>query len=139
MGRKVRITLAAAALALLTACGSSGEGGSSDAAPKAPTKTPRQVFLESIHEADFDSWEETGPPDGEIAKFPPKWCAAALVGHSVGWMLAGDDSEKYYPVGWQWGTVLDDAKQIVVMGIGAYCPQQRDAAIEGLHDWNTLY
>jgi hypothetical protein len=142
--RAIRGAVAGLVLAagLLTGCsdGVKDQTGNGVNEPLAVAKPdPRKEFLTALEEAEFESWSYDRPPDDMIAKFPPKWCKAAEAGHSVGWMLQGGGSKELYPVGWEWGTALPDAKQAVVIGIGAYCPEHRDAAIQSLHDGGTEY
>jgi len=154
--RTIRTALGAAALvAALAACSQTGgvrdsavDGPDRTAArpslsaPASPTPDPDQEFLSAVHDADFESWKVEGqgaPTDDELLAFPPKWCEAAALGHSVGWMLQGSRSGDFYPVGLNWGTQIDDARELVVMAVSAYCPDYRDQVIQSWHDGTTEY
>lgn len=112
---------AAAALAagvLLAGCGGSPDRADS----RQPVKeSPKEVFLGEI--LGLESWETDGPQTGEIIEFAKGWCSAIGQGHSVDWLLEGDGSDDHYPIGWDWGTKLQDARLAVVAAVRAYCPE----------------
>ena len=76
-----------------------------------------------------------GPQNSGQQPYPPRWCSAAKDGHSVDWMF-DNDMDHYYPVGDNWGTVIDNARTLVVLGVTAYCPQYRDQIVKDLQSKN---
>lgn len=131
---RLLILAVAAVVAALTGC-TSGH----DDPPARPRPSPRTVFLSAVHDAQFGSWREQAPQDSELTPFPPQWCRAAAAGHSVGWMLEGEGSDDLYPLGMDWGTRLEDAQELVVMGVAAYCPSHRSDAVQSLVDGVSDY
>lgn len=145
--------LALAAGLLLSGCsdgdpdgddgGGDGGGGGFPGAVVSPlaeeSTGPRAEFLSAIEETEFESWAVDGPSDDEIAQFPDRWCRAAAVGHSVVWMLEGDGADELYPVGWEWGTTLQDARRLVIMGIMTHCPEHQDDAMVSLREGTVEY
>ncbi|MET7457697.1 hypothetical protein ACWEPZ_37825 [Streptomyces sp. NPDC004288] len=123
MRHTTTVVLLAAGLVL---AGCSNSGSSDDAKPAAssPSADPGDTFISSVIDAHLDSYADgvpAVPPAVELKVFPPKWCAALDAGHSVGWML---DGEELYPVGETWGTEKKDAYQLVLLGVRAYCPKR---------------
>jgi hypothetical protein len=116
----------------LTGCGGSADKPDAKAKPKI---SPRTAFLKEVHAHKDDFWpadENPAPTDAQIAAYPPRWCSAAAEGHSVDWMFDMDNMDHYYPVGDDWGTVIDNARTLVVLGVTAYCPKYRDQIVKDL-------
>jgi hypothetical protein len=134
------IAAALAAVALLAGCSGETGAGSQESTPKSappPSVSPGEQFLASVRGT--PSWLEKAPPDEEILEFPPRWCASAAEGHGVPWMLQGGGRWDLYPNGWEWGTKVEDAREIVIKAITAYCPEHRAAAIQSLAAGSTAY
>lgn len=128
------IAAALVTVAALTACGTDGKTA---AAPSAsPTISPALKFLSSVGSSDIDksNWQNGEPTDQQLTDLPPKWCRAAEQGHTVEWMLAGDGSDQLYPIGAEWGTLINDAYTMVLLGVTAYCPEYRSEVIQELRD-----
>lgn len=121
---------ALAACALLAGCG--GSSTPADARPPVKKESPREVFLGEV--AGLESWQEDGPEDDEITEFAKGWCAAIGQGHSVEWLLEGGGNDDHYPVGWEWGTKLQDARLAVVAAVRAYCPEFRSDVVAELRE-----
>lgn len=137
--RAITITTVTTALLLatLTACGGDGGSDKADSKPAPATSKPAAAvdpatkFLADVHDAAFPSWVDAGPTDSELAAYPPDWCQALDAGHSVAYIL---DQNDLYPIGQTWGTKIEDAQQLVVLGVTSYCPKHRDAVIAELRD-----
>ncbi|MEU6345929.1 hypothetical protein ABZ883_33810 [Streptomyces sp. NPDC046977] len=94
----------------------------------------RERFLDAAHAAHFESWAEKGPPDDELAPFPQKWCDALAAGRGTDDIL---NPRVLYPYGPQWGTKLEDAKKLLVLGVGVNCPEMKDRVVEELGPEDT--
>lgn len=129
MTRKLSATLVLAACLALTGC-DEAEDAPEAKPPAAPYVSPQERFLESVE--GIESWKTDGPTNEEITIFPPAWCRALAEGHSVEWMLEGDGADQHYPIGWDWGTHISDARQVVLLGVSAYCPANKPAVLEEL-------
>lgn len=107
--------------ACLALAGCSSNATTPDAKPSAlPSADPGEKFVNSVVDAHLGSYSDGIPAAAELKVFPPKWCDALDAGHSVEWMLGEGD---LYPIGETWGTEKPDAYQLVVLGVGAYCPR----------------
>ncbi|MEU0069530.1 DUF732 domain-containing protein [Streptomyces sp. NPDC006332] len=120
MRRTTTAILLAVGLAL-TGCGNNHDDAKTAAKPHAsPTVDKETAYLDAAHEITFNG----SPSDAELLAYPESWCAALDEGHSVAWLLGEGD---LYPIGDEWGTVKQDAYELVVAGVKAYCPGNLDA------------
>ncbi len=123
--RRVTTVLVAVGLSL-AAAGCDSSSGKPAAKPSAsPSKSadPADKFMQDVTDARLDSWSDKMPlvpARDELTVFPPKWCDALEAGHTVQWILGEGD---LYPYGNDWGTVKQDAYQLVLLGTQAYCPK----------------
>ncbi|GCD46137.1 DUF732 domain-containing protein [Streptomyces paromomycinus] len=108
---------------LLAACGTQEQ-------PKAePTRTPSDKFLGAIVDHPIHSWDDNGPSQTELLAYPPEWCTALKQGHSVDYLFGKGG---LYPIGMEWGTNKEDARQVLIMAVEAYCPQHRERVVQEL-------
>jgi hypothetical protein len=130
---RIRTTTAGilAVLALtLTACSGSSDGGDGKPAASttaAPSPDPDQQYLQAAHRIEFNGT----PTDEELLEYPGQWCDALQAGHSVEWLFSSGGGG-LYPVGLDWGTVKQDAHELLVAGVKAYCPDHADTVLEEL-------
>ncbi|MET7494332.1 hypothetical protein [Streptomyces sp900116325] len=125
------VLLAAAVLASLAACGSTSDD-KTPAKPKAsPSVSKEGKFLDAVHLASWRSWAERQPSDGDLIDFPQEWCDGLGAGHSVKWMF---DEGGLYPYGQDWGTQKQEANELLLMGVKAYCPELREQVVSELRD-----
>lgn len=120
-------------LAGLAGCGSDGGGGAKPAAKPTPTVNPDQQFLTAVRARAFESWNDKGPTDEELAPYPTQWCAELQAGHSVDYVLSLQGAN-LYPIGMGWGTAKPDAQELVVLGVESHCPALRAQVTQELRD-----
>ncbi|MFJ5219487.1 DUF732 domain-containing protein [Streptomyces sp. NPDC088354] len=125
--RRSTVTALTAVLLAGAAVGCTGSGEGRNVSKK-------ERFLDAAHSAHFESWAEKGPPDDELAPFPQKWCDALAAGQSTEYIL---NPRVLYPNGPQWGTKVEDARKLLVLGVGVYCPNMSDRVAEELGPDNT--
>ncbi|TVL89792.1 DUF732 domain-containing protein [Streptomyces sp. SAJ15] len=131
---RTRTTVAAATLAalLLTGCSDSNTHDKPKTEPK-PTHTvsKQDRFLSAVHDADFASWADKGPTDDELLDYPAQWCEALHSGHSVDYIFSGGGAG-LYPIGMEWGTKREDANEVLLLAVTAYCPKYRSQVAQDL-------
>ncbi|MFI2620491.1 hypothetical protein, partial [Streptomyces sp. NPDC018587] len=96
-----------------------------------PTADPGEKFMAAVRDANLNSYASEEPPAGELKAYPPRWCEALEAGHSVQWILGGDD---LYPIGETWGTEKTDAYQLILLGAESHCPKQAEEVREELRE-----
>lgn len=124
------------ALLTLTAClalAGCSSSGTSDHKPTAtpsssPTVSTEDQYLTAAHGITFNG----APTDEELLLYPPRWCEELDAGHSVEWMFDMTGGGGLYPIGDEWGTKREDANELLVAGVKAFCPENRDAVVEEL-------
>ncbi|WP_369253833.1 hypothetical protein [Streptomyces sp. R35] len=118
-------------LAVLTACGSNSDDKPTAKPSASATQSvdPLVKFTSAVDDAQLKSYATGIPAYQDLGAFPPQWCKALDVGHSVEWML-GDGG--LYPIGQDWGTEKSDAYQLVLLGTRAYCPEHVGAVTDEL-------
>lgn len=126
--RRMTAAVAMAALLVLSGCG--GEKQAEEAKPKTPSK--KQVFLKEVKRADISSWDESGPDNSELLGYPKTWCRELNKGHSLSKLL--ETTGESYPVGMDWGTQIDEAAELVVIGAGVYCPKHKERVAQEARD-----
>jgi len=94
----------------------------------APTVNPQEQYLETAHGIPFNGT----PSDTELLLYPEMWCNELDAGHSVEWMFDMTQGGGLYPIGEKWGTKKEDANELLVAGVKAYCPENLPAAQDEL-------
>lgn len=130
MRHTITVTLAAAMLATLAACG--GDTGSDDKGAAKVSASPavnkKDQYLAAAREITFNG----APTDTDLLVFPMLWCQELESGHSVEWIFDVTGGGGLYPVGESWGTKKADANELLVAGVKAYCPESLAAVQEEL-------
>jgi hypothetical protein len=114
----------------LTACGGNETKPTAKAEPT-PTVAKEDKFLDAVHLASWQSWQETQPADGDLIEFPQMWCDGLAEGHSVAFLFSEGG---LYPSGGDWGTRKPEANELLLMGVKAYCPDKVDKVTQELRD-----
>lgn len=128
------IAAVAGLLLALTAC-SSSEEPTAEQAPASTTASPEVKFLSDVKAANFESWAAgSGPTEADLTTYATDWCAELKAGHGANYIL-GDDT--LYPNGPGWGTKKEEAQELVVLAVTAYCPEYRDQVTQELRDTGT--
>ncbi|WP_330335867.1 hypothetical protein [Streptomyces sp. NBC_00557] len=127
--RRTAMLLAVVLCASLTACGSRDTGRYAAADPKAtPTGTKENRYLKSAASL---SYAHKHPTDAELLAFPPKWCQDLALEHSVEYVL-DPNGGGLYPMGQDWGMLLKDAHELLIVGVTVYCPEYRGQVLKDL-------
>ncbi|MEU9475472.1 hypothetical protein [Streptomyces sp. NPDC048191] len=127
--RRTTMLLAVVLLASLTACGSRDTGRYAAVNPIAtPTGSKKDRYLKSAASL---AYTHKHPTDAELLTFPPKWCHELDLEHSVEYVL-DPDGGGLHPMGQDWGMLLKDAHELLIVGVTVYCPEYRGQVLKDL-------